>query len=576
MGFTVEVNGTPVTVERNSCSLKQTIAGRSTFSCTILCADGTPVGEVDDDVQVTEDGESDPIFGGFITRPIVRGTFGEDSITEISVDIDCADYNGLMEHRLVYETIAAGSTLKQAMQQLVPYLSPWSITIAAGQVTGPTIAEAVTFEGVTFAEAVRRLGDLAGGYLSDISPAKVWTMALPAVSPDAPFAVSDGAGGNTDGDLQVSRTKEGYCNRVIVRGGTGTALNNWTQTFTQVGSETEYVSARRASLNINDTFPNVVIIDGAPGAVAGWGPDQLPPGSWYWVAAEAKLVNGTGAALSPGQTVKITHAIYPFVVVEDTDEQVAPTGIREIQVNAPTATTYAECAQIGAAALAAGLEAAQAQVAYPTYGTGLRPGQKQTISSSIRHVSGSFIITDISAVETADARVRRHVQAKQGSDGLTRSWRDAPRRWDGGGAGGGSNIITATVIGGGGSGGGSSAGGLTIFPLALDRTEWVRGSTWVAASENEALIDTAKLRSLAARVVVKLRALNGGVSVTARLRSTDENDVVGTSTVVTSTGYVQVPFNVSLLSGEHSYLLELRSSIDDEDMQAVGGYLECQ
>lgn len=568
MGFTVSIGGSARAVEQAANHLQQAVSARQTFSTRVLSSDGSYVPAEGDEVQVTEDGEGSAIMGGFVETPVERGALGIGN-QAVTTDLNVVGYEVCFDRTLISLIIPAGSTLKEAMQLILAASEvddDYGIAIDAGQVDGPTLSAELPFDWVYAADAVNQLQELTG-YLSTISPSKVWTMALPGASA-APFNISDGDG-NVEGDLVIERGLDPskYGNRVVLRCGTGTALDNWTQDFTQVGSELEYVSDRMASQNPEDTFPNVVVVDGAIVAPAGWGPDQLPAGNWYWDYVNHTLVNGTGVALSAGQVVTITHAISPIVISENTTEQ-ASHQRRDLFRPYPAATTYAVGKAEADAQLAAAIAGA-IRASYYTYQTGLRPGQSQTINSTIRHVNSAFTITEIEAIEQIDGRVRRKVTAVGATAGILSSWRDAPRSWGGATAAGG--VVTGTVVIE--SGGGSGTGRDPAYFLGGSEIEWVQssGPDWVPASAVELVIDGMARASLSATVRVRLRARSG--SVTARLRNTTDGTTAGISSAVTSTSFQTVSFGVTLAAGAKTYRLEVLPGTADVDVAAVG-YLE--
>jgi hypothetical protein len=106
--------------------------------------------------------------------------------------------------------------------------------------------------------------------------------------------------------------------------------------------------------------------------------------------------------------------------------------------------------------------------------------------------------------------------------------------------------------------------------------DFVRSATptWVAASPIQASVNTVTRGTTNAVVYARLRALDAGVSVQARLFDvTDDSPCSGTSAVVTSTDWTLVSFNVTLTPGAHYYQLQLLPGTANKEVGAVG-YIE--
>src|SRR5690606_21046367 len=147
-----------------------------------------------------------------------------------------------------------------------------------------------------------------------VSPTKVISTYVPG-DDSAPFGIDD-----SDPkcyDLKWEDEGEIPPNKITMVCGSGKRAA--TEQFTADGTGTTYTTSYPASQTNADPFPNQVIVDGAVVAVAGWGPDQLPAGSWYWDAPTHTLHNETGVAVSNGAVVTIPYTREdPFEVSDDT------------------------------------------------------------------------------------------------------------------------------------------------------------------------------------------------------------------------------------------------------------------
>jgi hypothetical protein len=175
----------------------ETLNGRNTFTFRILSLDGSyrPAGGA---VVEFEHGSIE--FNGTIHSVDEEG-LGGLGVTPIISTVHCVDYNELPDRRQVEVTIPGGSTLKQALQQLVEYLSDYGVTLWVSQVNGPTFAEDVVFQMGTLTGCFDKLAlmssSLGTSYAWDIGYDKVLRMfevgtdAAPTPLPGNDFVVDD-------------------------------------------------------------------------------------------------------------------------------------------------------------------------------------------------------------------------------------------------------------------------------------------------------------------------------------------------------------------------------------------------
>lgn len=252
-------------------------------------------------------------------------------------------------------------------------------------------------------------------------------------------------------------------------------------------------------------------------------------------------------------------------IAEDTTE-VANNGAYEYVVQSLDITTQAPAEALADAILAAQLPTLK-RVKYRTHGAGILPGQIQNITLPGRTVNGTYLITEVTVQSISAKHVRRYVTAVEGQVYRT-GWRETVRSWGGVGA-----TQTAGLNGGGG-------GGVPFlrnaYFLGGTGNDYVRSSIpdWVFASAIQASVNTVTRGTTDAVVYARLRALEAGVSVQARLYDvTDQSACPGVSAVVTSTDWTLVTFNVTLTAGAHYYQLQVLPGTANKDVGAVG-YIE--
>lgn len=186
---------------------------KATLTAEILSEDGTYRPQLDDEVRMTE--SAAPFFGGEIESLRERGIGGSGPGAAIVTEIQCRDFNERMARRFVTATLAAGSTVKQAATELVAFMP--GVTLHLGQVAGPALPELI-WNDVLTAEAVKQVGELAGGWIAEIDADEVFRLYEPGTIA-APFNVTL-ENQTAVGDIIVEPTRQGYANHVIARNAT--------------------------------------------------------------------------------------------------------------------------------------------------------------------------------------------------------------------------------------------------------------------------------------------------------------------------------------------------------------------
>jgi hypothetical protein len=193
----------------------ETLNGRNTFTFRILSLDGSyrPAGGA-----VVEFEHGSVEFNGTIHSVEEEG-LGGLGVTPIISTVHCVDYNELPDRRQVEVTIPGGSTLKQALQQLVEYLSDYGVTLWGSQVDGPTFTEDVVFQMGTLTGCFDKLAlmssTLGTSYVWNIGYDKVLSMFAAGTDTAPTVADSDGF---VIGDIKVTPVDmSAYANVVRVR-----------------------------------------------------------------------------------------------------------------------------------------------------------------------------------------------------------------------------------------------------------------------------------------------------------------------------------------------------------------------
>lgn len=236
--YTLTINGTERQVQFGSLDMRRTISGISTLTCRIQSPDASYRPQPDDEVLLYEDDGSSPppvMFGGIVRtcREQAMVGWGAPIVTEI----DCGDFSVLAQRRLVSQTLAAG-TLKSQLMTVVSLLATLGITLHASQVDGPSM-EPYAFDVVPANEVLDTLAGTAR-MVWRIDADKVLRVFEPG-DESAPWHLTETNRSEHQiiGDIIVEHSRaEGYADRIIVKAGSGTALQ--TETITGDGSATSW------------------------------------------------------------------------------------------------------------------------------------------------------------------------------------------------------------------------------------------------------------------------------------------------------------------------------------------------
>jgi hypothetical protein len=151
------------------------------------------------------------LFTGPIIARTVRG-LGETPSPRV-VEITAHSGAVFAERRVVNLVLGPG-TLKSALQQLIPYLSPYGVTLDPNQADGPNVGPIPVSYG-TVRSALDALS-AASGWRWDINPH--YRLSMRASAQAAPWgSLTEDSTSIIRGDAQVTRTQQDYANRVLVR-----------------------------------------------------------------------------------------------------------------------------------------------------------------------------------------------------------------------------------------------------------------------------------------------------------------------------------------------------------------------
>jgi hypothetical protein len=386
-----------------------------------------------DSVFVTENGVR--IFGGYVTGLRERGFSGPNG-NDFVVEIQATSYELNAQRRVITEQFSGGSpgeSLEDILTQLVDdYLDVVGVSLHPSQSTGPTIPTQ-TFERVRGDQVLRSITESIG-YLYSID----FDNRLRAWAPGdiaAPFDYDEDVNPERmTGDIEVEKQlQNGYANKVILVG-EPIVVPDHIDPFTGDGAEDTFP----LTYKIGGPFPYVA--DGAVGyGVVRYTADNSTesiggveaPGGFFWEYDPfAQTIRRRGGA--PGNGVQFSiqyHGLFiPNAEAEDAGE-IAQYGLWE-HVEHVTAVTDNVSAQELADALLAQKLASKSEIAtLSTRELGFHPGQTIGIESSLRELTGDFLITQVDTVsESGSPRLVRRITAAK-SENNDHDWRKVIQQW---------------------------------------------------------------------------------------------------------------------------------------------------
>lgn len=441
-------------------------------------------------------------------------------------------------------------TLKRFMQDAIFYaLGAYGITLDGAQVTGPSGASpGLSWEDKKLSEIVRDVSILSGGYLSRITPLKVWSMVLPG-SVAAPFTMTTATPNFMD--LVWDENNDNYATKIFLRCG-GDGAKTLTQTWVLQAGQTflmtdvPAVSGSTASATVN----------GSPRTIG-------PPGSsthliWTWQTHTVTIGPiAMSPALAVGDTIAISFtAQLPFTVMKDS----GGSPVVERIFKAPDITEF-PAADATAIALLARHNQSPRALTIRTRRTGLAPGQTLTINITAHQTNVTATITSVEATLDLDGAWVYTIQATTGTH--QGSALDYFREIGSGGAGpalvlpftaaGPSTTIVQGIAY-------ADLGGSRNTAVAANPFAWTAAVDWVPYWPRVS-------GSVAVRV--DLWARDAGVQAQARLWDYTTSEQVGISDGVTGTTVTPKLFTATVIVN-HRYGLQITSDTNGAGVYTIG------
>ena len=331
-------------------------------------------------------------------------------------------------------TLRKAFVLKDLITDALTYLADKGITLHASQADGPAVAgRKVSFE------TVREFFDALSnetGWIWEIDYFKVFRMWEPGSIP-APFNISDGQEGNAIGDLTVEFEHD-YANAVIVVAGGEGAGEVVTDEVVEDGAAPasgtlkQYQFRYQAWDDYQGIWPNVLLISGVNYGPVNYG---MPSGffSWGWDHLTNSLWHEESMTPRPatGSVISATYrSRYPIVVTALDQDEIDnhPAGRIDKKITDTSIKAIDVANALAQEELGHAIEQPRT-VRYTTEFYGLKPGQVQHITSTIRDIDADFLITEVITVNDESNAIRYRVTAVEGTK-FRGSWRDIYKNWN--------------------------------------------------------------------------------------------------------------------------------------------------
>lgn len=499
MAYVLTIGGVEQFFDPTTLQITETANGRNNLSVEIPAPGGAYRPNIGDEVYLDENGTR--IFGGVVETPGEVGMGGEGRFPIVN-KLNVPDFNTYADRRYAVGEVQY-NTLKAQLELLVmPYLTPFGITLHPSQVDGPMMS-GFPCDFVQVSQLLDQMATISS-YAWEIDYYKRLRMYQPSVTP-APFNITSGDG-NCIGDVTVERSRADYANRIILRFTNG-AIAAWGflttdgQNFSDhdqvvVGSSTYtfklVMDASHGTVKLessyNDSLHNLAdaIVNGGNGATCATGtPPNSQVSAWITWPDQMKVVAQTPGASGNNIAATTTSATGRWLwegnqpisalyggadealtgQVEANDQtQQSLYGMWEKIVSAQSVRDYNVATDLVNSLLQQSTSTITT-AHYVTARTGVHPGQTQTINVPERGLSGIFTITDVT-ISLLETHARRAVTVTGGSI-VTKRWQDDAKVMLGGGGGGttiGAFVISSGPTGGNGTGGGPQVEEVFVGP----------------------------------------------------------------------------------------------------------------
>lgn len=460
-----------------------------------------------------------PIFGGVVLKRSIDGiqAIGQPFFTQV----DCGDYFTYFDWAYISLTYDVDVTLEDVLDDIVAALpASYSITVDAGQATGPTLAP-FSWDRKRASDAVRELSDRTG-YVALVSPLKALKMFIPGTDA-APFALTDATPHcQTFGWADSDRVP---ANHITVIAGPA-AVASATQTWIQAGAATSWVVDIPNA--VGSAPPGYVTVNGIFRTVG-------PGGHYEWDDVTGTLSLGTDPTPTDGWSIVLVYnGQFPFIVTATS----AATPEIQFQQAYPDVTNYQQAQEI-ADGLLAQLDQQPRDADVTTVDVGWEPGQALSVALTAR-MTADFVLTGLTITLQPKAPSPRWVYQFPAIESATYqgSYLDQWRALTGGSSSG-----VSTVSGGGGS------SPVTVLPSPV----YMGGASTISVTNptSATLIPNAvpfpATSSFTGRLRVRIRARDAGVGIKAII---SDGTIDTDTSVVTSQTFTDVSVLVAITAGE--------------------------
>ncbi len=424
MTFSLTVAGVVKGLQSGTLSRNETANRRCTASFRLDSINRSYRPAEGAEVIITANGSR--IFGGLIDSPNEQGLGGSSKLTGISTTVQAVDFTVYAERRYVNLTLAAGTLKSQLTTLVTTYLATFGVTLAAGQVNGPTMPSLV-YDYTRLDAVLNQLMTLTAGagapFIWEISYNKV----LSAYQPSTELAPFNLVGDNlpkVKGDISVETSRSAqYANRIILKAAPKSEVERQ-ETFV-FGTHTypyapQYTPSKHYGYITHQTIFETLRT-----------PEDPDTASWTYNPTTQTLTRDAGSPTAGQTTIFKFDGTFSGAWIAEDAAEIAARGVWErvlVLESIPNDTTGQAFADAELAKRIAPIQT----VKYKTWEQGLTVGQQQTINVSARNVNGTAVITNIVSrdlVNWLEHSVTAVIDATQTN--LGRSFQDDYEIWYG-------------------------------------------------------------------------------------------------------------------------------------------------
>jgi len=194
--------------------IDEMIGGRNTMTFKVISLDASWRPQRNQVITLVDDDAVETIFAGHIHTVTERG-LGGYGVTALEFTCSATDYTALLDRRRIEVTIPMTDNLKQGLEKIIPFFTPFGMSLDAGQVNGPlfstVVDEDLVFEGETGTDILNKIQTILSDYAYVVHYDNTLEMFQIGTVNWIPSSMTDFLG-----DIETEITNVGFANHVTV------------------------------------------------------------------------------------------------------------------------------------------------------------------------------------------------------------------------------------------------------------------------------------------------------------------------------------------------------------------------